>query len=69
MPATTETITAVLSKRERAILTACLVDGRTLKDIGRDFCVTGERIRQIKAMAIGKLRKRIELEIDSSIFG
>ena len=49
-----------LSERERAVLRLRfgLVDGRnrTLEEVGKEFNVTRERIRQIEAKALRKLR-------------
>lgn len=49
-----------VSPRERRVLELRfgLKDGRsrTLKDVAREFNVTGERIRQIEAKALRKLR-------------
>jgi len=55
-----EGIMDALSERERKVieLRFGLVDGhmRTLEDVGRDFGVTRERIRQIEAKTLSKLR-------------
>ncbi len=49
-----------LTERERQVLEQRfgLVDGysRTLEEVGRQFCVTRERIRQIEAKALRKMR-------------
>ena len=49
-----------LTERERKVLTLRfgLVDGhaRTLEEVGKEFDVTRERIRQIEAKALRKLR-------------
>ena len=49
-----------LTERERKVLSLRfgLVDGRarTLEEVGREFNVTRERIRQIEAKALRKLR-------------
>ena len=49
-----------LNEREKRILQLRfgLEDGRgrTLEEVGQEFCVTRERIRQIEAKALGKLR-------------
>jgi len=54
-------ILAILSEREQKILKMRfgLDDGRThtLEEVGREFDVTRERIRQIEAKALTKLRK------------
>jgi RNA polymerase primary sigma factor len=55
-----ETILGDLSERERKVLIMRfgLEDGvtRTLEDVGREFNVTRERVRQIEAKALRKLR-------------
>jgi RNA polymerase primary sigma factor len=55
-----EDVLATLSVREREVLTMRfgLEDGRsrTLEEVGREFGVTRERIRQIEAKALRKLR-------------
>jgi RNA polymerase primary sigma factor len=49
-----------LNERERAVLEKrfCLIDGfsRTLEEVGKEFHVTRERIRQIEAKALRKMR-------------
>ncbi|SRR5258708_7633519 len=56
-----QTALAALGERERAVLELRfgLKDGRSasLRQVGQNFGVTGERIRQIEARAIGKLRR------------
>jgi RNA polymerase primary sigma factor len=55
-----EDVLGTLSVREREVLTMRfgLEDGRgrTLEEVGREFGVTRERIRQIEAKALRKLR-------------
>jgi RNA polymerase sigma factor (sigma-70 family) len=55
-----EGVLALLSERERAVLRMRFgLDGampRTLEDVGREFALTRERIRQIEAKALTKLR-------------
>ena len=55
-----EDVLATLTGRERRVLQLRfgLDDGRsrTLEEVGREFCVTRERIRQIEAKALRKLR-------------
>src|SRR3954452_23854359 len=55
-----EAVLALLSGRERAVLRMRFgLDGampRTLEDVGREFALTRERIRQIEAKALTKLR-------------
>ena len=64
-----------LNDRERAVLEQRfgLIDGysRTLEDVGRQFQVTRERIRQIEAKALRKMRhptriRHLEGFIDNS---
>ena len=53
-------VLALLSDRERHVLTLRFgLDGRvprTLEDVGREFALTRERIRQIEAKALTKMR-------------
>ncbi|MBI4337327.1 MAG: sigma-70 family RNA polymerase sigma factor, partial [Chloroflexi bacterium] len=55
-----EEVLSTLSDRERRVLELRfgLTDGRsrTLEEVGREFGVTRERIRQIEAKALRKLR-------------
>ena len=55
-----EDVLATLTSRERRVLQLRfgLEDGRsrTLEEVGREFSVTRERIRQIEAKALRKLR-------------
>ena len=45
-----------LTERERRVLDFRYTDGLTFEEIGKRFCVTRERIRQIHANALRKLR-------------
>jgi len=60
-----EQVLATLSPREQQVLRWRFGlgggDGMTLEEIGEQFAVTRERIRQIEARAINRLRKRKEL--------
>ena len=55
-----EDVLETLSERERAVLEMRFgldgSQGRTLEEVGREFGVTRERIRQIEAKALRKLR-------------
>jgi RNA polymerase primary sigma factor len=55
-----DAVLALLSERERIVLRMRFgLDGampRTLEDVGREFALTRERIRQIEAKALTKLR-------------
>jgi RNA polymerase sigma factor (sigma-70 family) len=55
-----ESVLSLLSDRERVVLRLRFgLDGsmpRTLEDVGREFALTRERIRQIEAKALTKLR-------------
>ena len=55
-----EEVLGTLTEREQKVLTLCfgLEDGRarTLEEVGKEFNVTRERIRQIEAKALRKLR-------------
>lgn len=57
-----ESMLSVLDTREQAIVRARFWGERTLSDIGRDFGVTRERIRQLEAIAIKKLRAQMAQE-------
>ena len=45
-----------LTERERKVLTARGIEGLTLQEVGKRFGVNGERIRQIEAKAIRKIK-------------
>jgi len=53
-----EDLLSVLSKREKEVIEGRL-QNRTFEDIGEDFGVTKERIRQIYKAALEKMRKEI----------
>jgi RNA polymerase primary sigma factor len=52
----TDKVLSVLTPREERIIRMRLFQERTLEDVGKIFCVTRERIRQIEAKALRKLR-------------
>lgn len=69
----TQTVLATLTPREEKVLRMRFGIGEksdhTLEEVGRDFCVTRERIRQIEAKALKKLRhpsrsKRLKSFVD-----
>ena len=51
-----------LEKKEKDILQKYFWGGSTLKEIGVEYHVTRERIRQIISRAVTKIRDKIELE-------
>ncbi|CAG1000658.1 partial RNA polymerase sigma factor SigB, partial [Anaerolineae bacterium] len=57
---------ASLDENERQVITERFgLDGRdprTLESVGREFGITRERVRQIEAKALAKLRKMAESE-------
>ena len=55
-----------LSRREQVILTERLLsdDPRTLNDIAGQFNISRERVRQIETGLMGKLKEKLEKEID-----
>jgi RNA polymerase primary sigma factor len=62
-----------LTPREAEIITMRFgLDGkepRTLDDVGKKFKVTRERIRQIQELALGKLRRRVEVLDNGDLIG
>lgn len=51
---------ACLGERERIVIVGVFFDRRTLTDIGLEIGVTKERVRQIKEIALARLRKMLE---------
>jgi len=51
--------TGLWTEREASVLRMRLVERQTLRDVGKHFNVTRERIRQIEAKALRKMRGRI----------
>ena len=47
----------ILEEMEREVLLKRFADGKTLQEVGRDYGVNGERIRQIESKALRKLRR------------
>jgi RNA polymerase primary sigma factor len=62
-----------LTPREAEIITMRFgLDGkepRTLDDVGKKFKVTRERIRQIQELALGKLRRRVDILDNGGLVG
>ena len=52
-----EYVLHTLTERERRVLDFRYKDGLTFEEIGKRFCVTRERIRQIHAKSLRKLRR------------
>jgi RNA polymerase sigma-32 factor len=59
---------ATLSEKERYIVEQRFLkeDPRTLNDIGAEFGVSRERVRQLEARAMGKLRKHLSAALPSA---
>lgn len=53
-----ENLTAHLTDRERAVFKARVIDGKTFREIGEMFGVSGHRISQINEKAFRKVRGR-----------
>lgn len=51
-----EYVISLLTEREQTILKARYINGETLEEVGKTFGVTRDRIRQIQAKALRKLR-------------
>lgn len=58
----------VLDERERKIIDARFglsgQKARTLEEVGQEFCVTRERIRQLQNIALQKLRRALQKKED-----
>jgi RNA polymerase sigma factor (sigma-70 family) len=48
-----------LPSRERDVVTRCVLGGESLRAVGRDLGLTGERIRQIRERGLGRLRRTL----------
>ena len=57
-----EYVLHTLTERERRVLDFRYKDGLTIEEIGKRFCVTRERIRQICAKSLRKLRHPYRLD-------
>jgi RNA polymerase primary sigma factor len=49
----------ILSPRERNVLKMRLGEGKTLAEIAEQLCVTRERVRQLEAKALRKLKQEV----------
>lgn len=49
----------ILSPRERKVLKMRFGEGKTLAEIAEQLCVTRERVRQIEAKALRKLKQEV----------
>ena len=50
-------VDVILTEQERAVVVGRFIEGRTLKDLSAQFCVTPERMRWITNDALRKLRR------------
>ena len=55
-----------LTQKEQIVLEKRFIDKQTLENVGKFFNVTRERIRQIEAKAIEKLRQ-LDKELDEDL--
>jgi len=55
-------LTQLTDEKERRILYGRLVEGKTLKEVGKEEGITRERVRQIQNKAIKKLREMDDFE-------
>ena len=53
----------ILTPREKKVISKRFFDNKTYKDVGKEFDVTRERIRQIEAKALRKILKHSSLNI------
>ena len=56
IPVFTQIIKEELREKEADVIFCYYRDGKTLDEIGEKYCLTRERVRQIKAAAVRKLR-------------
>lgn len=56
-------VLSTLTEREQKVIQLRFVDGLSLKDTGKAFNVTQERIRQVEAKALRKLRHPVRADI------
>ena len=52
----------ILTPREKKVISKRFFDNKTYKDVGKEFDVTRERIRQIEAKAHEKIRQNEKVE-------
>jgi RNA polymerase sigma factor (sigma-70 family) len=50
-----------LTEREQGVISLLYYENKTFKDVGEIYGVTSVRIRQIKEMALRKIRSRLGL--------
>jgi RNA polymerase sigma-32 factor len=55
----------LLDDREKAIIYDRMVNGKTLQQIGDKFGLTRERIRQIEANALQKMRRAVHRSVNT----
>ena len=58
-----ETIDSHCSNRDKKILLRRLIEEETLEEIGKDFCITRERIRQLQKASIELVRDVLDIQI------
>jgi RNA polymerase sigma factor (sigma-70 family) len=49
----------ILSEREKRIIWDYYLEGKTLKEIGKDLVLTPERVRQVRDIGLSKIRRKL----------